>query len=455
MPRLGIILLISSFLFPLQRGNVISIEEIDNEPYSEIQANINNELGSIGGLPVEYGATMYKVVYETIDGFGDSTAASGVMAIPQGEDEAYGILSWQHGTAIYRDGAQSNGGFDILSRVVAASGYVYVAPDYLGLGVSQDVHPYILKYPSANAVIDLIRAVKNHFENADESVELNRQLSLIGYSEGGYVTLAAQMVMEQELSNEFDITISFPMAGPYDLSGAMVDIMIEDTYYSEPFYLPYTLYSYIYYYEMGPLTDYFVSDFASEVADLYSGNHGGGHINNYMNDNGYNPPILCMLPEVVSEFENDNNHILRQLLSENNLYDWAPESPTYLFHALADELVPPSNSILAYDTMIANGAEDVHLELIPESFGGHAEAAPFAILTAYSVGQELQLINPKGDVSHDGLVDVSDIILTVSIIMDTLSEIDNYALWAADMLADEIVDVIDIVRLVNYILSQP
>ena len=100
-------------------------------------------------------------------------------------------------------------------------------------------------------------------------------------------------------------------------------------------------------------------------------------------------------------------------------------------------------------------AEDVHLELIPESFGGHAEAAPFAILTAYSISQEFQLINPKGDVSHDGNVDVSDIVITVDIIMSTILEIDNYTFWAADMLEDEIIDVIDIVRLVNYILSQP
>ena len=455
MPSLVIILLFSSITFPLQRGNLISIEEIDNEPYLEIQTNINNELGSIGGLSVEYGATMYKVVYETVDGFGDSTAASGVMAIPQGNDEAYGILSWQHGTAIYRDGAQSNGGFDLLSRVVASSGYIYVAPDYLGLGISEEIHPYILKYPSANVVIDLIRAVRNYFDDTNELIQLNRQLSLIGYSEGGYVTLAAQMVMEQELADEFNITISFPMAGPYDLSGSMVDIMIEDTYYSEPFYLPYTLYSYIYYYEIGPLTDYFVPEFASQVEDLYSGNYSGGYINSFMNNNGYNPPISCMLPQVVDEFENDENHILRQLLIENNLYDWAPESPTYLFHALADELVPPSNTIMAYDTMVINGAEDVHLELIPESFGGHAEAAPFAILTAYSISQELQLINPKGDVSHDGDVDVSDIVITVDIIMSTTLEIDNYTFWAADMLADEIIDVIDIVRLVNYILSQP
>ena len=203
------------FLFPFERGNIISIELFEYESLSDIQTNIDNELAEIG-LVADYGANMYKVLYETVDGFGDSTVASGVMAIPESENKAFGILSWQHGTAIKRDGVQSNYGFDILSRAVVATGFIYVSADYLGLGVSQSVHPYILKYPTANTVIDLIRAVRNYFDE-DAYISLNRQLTLIGYSEGGYATLAAQMVMEQEMAGEFDITVSFPMAGPYDL----------------------------------------------------------------------------------------------------------------------------------------------------------------------------------------------------------------------------------------------
>ena len=255
-----------SILFPFERASIVSIEEIDYESLAQIQINIDNDLGTLG-LDADYGATMYKVIYETVDGFGDSTIASGVFAVPESINEAHGILSWQHGTAIYREGVQSNGGFDVLSRVVAGSGLVYVAADYLGMGVSESIHPYILKYPSANAVIDLIRAVRNYYDE-DYTISLNRQLSIFGYSEGGYATLAAQMVMEQELSDEFEITVSFPMAGPYDLSDTMVDEMLDGELYGEPFYLPYMLYAYIHYYEMGALSDYFVPNFAPQVEDL-------------------------------------------------------------------------------------------------------------------------------------------------------------------------------------------
>jgi hypothetical protein len=450
--KLSLLISSSSILLSFERGAIVSVEEIDYESHTEIQLNIDNDLGDLG-IDVDYGATMYKLIYETVDGFGDSTIASGVFALPDSQNEAYGIISWQHGTAIQRDGVQSNNGFDVLSRVVAASGFVYVAADYLGLGVSETVHPYILKYPSANAVIDLIRAVRNYYSE-DFTLSLNRQLMLIGYSEGGYATLAAQMVMEEEMSDEFEITVSFPMAGPYDVSGIMVDVMLENTYYGEPFYMPYTLYSYIHYYGIGDVEEYFVPDFAADVENLYSGIYGGGYINDYMNNNGYNPPIACMLPEVVTEFSSDENHILRQLLAENNIFDWIPQSSTYLFHALGDELVPHENSVLAYDTFLANGSENVHIELIPESFGGHAEAAPFAVLTAYSIGQNLQLINPKGDVTHDAIVDITDLVLTVNIIMSLITDIDDYMLWAADFNSDMIIDILDLVNMVNYILSQ-
>jgi hypothetical protein len=174
-----------------------------------------------------------------------------------------------------------------------------------------------------------------------------------------------------------------------------------------------------------------------------------------MNSNGYNPPISCMIPGVVAAFSDDDNHILRQRLAENDLYDWAPQSLTYLFHALADELVPYQNSVLAYDTFVNNGSENVQIELLPESFGGHQEAAPFAILSAHSILEELKLINPKGDVTHDATIDITDLVLTVNIIIFLIGEVDDYQTWAADFNSDGIIDILDLVSMVNYILSQP
>ena len=60
---------------------------------------------------------------------------------------------------------------------------------------------------------------------------------------------------------------------------------------------------------------------------------------------------------------------MKEALRENDLWDWTPQATMYIFHGIGDELVPYENSQLAYNQFIANGATDVHLELVPENFG--------------------------------------------------------------------------------------
>ena len=43
---------------------------------------------------------------------------------------------------------------------VASSGYIFIEPDYLGIGVSEIMHPYHLKDVTAASMIDMIYAVK-------------------------------------------------------------------------------------------------------------------------------------------------------------------------------------------------------------------------------------------------------------------------------------------------------
>jgi hypothetical protein len=45
-----------------------------------------------------------------------------------------------------------------LSLIFAARGYVVVAADYVGLGVSETFHPYLHAESEATAVVDALRA---------------------------------------------------------------------------------------------------------------------------------------------------------------------------------------------------------------------------------------------------------------------------------------------------------
>ena len=56
-------------------------------------------------------------------------------------------------------------------------GYIFIEPDYFGLGVSEILHPYCLKDPSAWTTIDLIRAVET-FSFLSSDFESNNELNI-------------------------------------------------------------------------------------------------------------------------------------------------------------------------------------------------------------------------------------------------------------------------------------
>jgi len=243
MKNILIILALSfSYLFSY-RGELVSFNFVDSLNVIEIEDYLGDEFNDFD-LSTEYSAIMYAIQYETVDSFGNSVIASGMLAFPATINKAYPLVSFQHGTQIRRASAPSMNGFNALSRAMVTAGYIYMEPDYLGLGISDMLHPYHLKDVTAFTVIDMLRAVKQ-FCNETNFSQYNNQLFLAGYSEGGYATMAAVKEIEENLSDEFDITMSFPMAGAYDLSGVMVDLMLSEEFYPDPFYLPFFVLSYI------------------------------------------------------------------------------------------------------------------------------------------------------------------------------------------------------------------
>ncbi len=240
------------------------------------------------------------------------------------------------------------------------------------------------------------------------------------------------------------------MAGAYSLSGIMTDVMLEQQPYGQPFYFPFILFAYLDFYpSIGTVEQYLLPEYVF-LADWFDGYHSSGEINDAMPD----IPITIMKPEEVQIFEEDANHPLRVALQENDLWNWIPQAPIHMFHGLGDELVPYENSQMAYDQFIANGTQDVHLEFIPESYGGHADVAPWALFGAYQVSKDIQMINEKGDVNQDGDLNILDLVGIANIILGGgASGGFDYTLWASDVNMDADINIQDIVTLVNIILE--
>ena len=444
------------FLFSMilsYQGELVSFEYLEELSLEEAQESLDSQFGN-SAPDVLYDITRYKILYNTIDPHGNEVTASGVIAYPKNSDQAFPMISWQHGTEVKRDNASSNDGFDILSLWLTARGYIYLEPDYLGLGESEILHPYCLKEPSAWTTIDLIRAAQTFFDN-DEGyyyypIKSNDDLILFGYSEGGYVTMASHMMIEQENIDNFNLLASFPMAGPYDLSGIMVDLMLTYEPYGEPYYLPYVLVPYITYYEMGLLEEYFLPEYAEMFEYLFNGDYSGSYINSIMPD----IPIEIMLPDLIEEFSNNLNHPLRLNLAQNNLWDWAPQADMHMYHGMGDELIPYQNSQIAYDTFIDNGSNNINLYLVPEELGGHSAVAEYCLISAYQICEEdYKLIRSKGDLNNDLIFNIQDILIIIGYVLDDQISSEDLDFWLSDLDSNNLVNIQDILILTNQVLG--
>jgi hypothetical protein len=210
----------------------------------------------------------------------------------------------------------------------------------------------------------------------------------------------------------------------------MVDYFLSIPSYPRPFYVPFVLTSHLWYYQ-GEDVDfglYFEPFWADTLPSLFDGSHYGSEIDALMPEN----PLDILLPEELEEFTNNDDHFFRETLAENTLLDWTPQSPTFMFHGIGDDIIPYENSQIAYDTFVANGAPNVSLTLYSESLGGHAGVAITCLFGGYNVIQDRQIISTKGDMDNDGIISSEDVNLLEGSIL-TENNITEFQWWAGDL----------------------
>jgi pimeloyl-ACP methyl ester carboxylesterase len=103
------------------------------------------------------------------------------------------------------------------------------------------IRPVMDLSPHADAVIDMIKATKEFLD--EEGIQVNDKLFLTGYSEGGYVTLAAAKEIELNPSHALTVTAVAAGAGSYDLEN-MFEHITTTTEYSDPSYLAFLIMAY-------------------------------------------------------------------------------------------------------------------------------------------------------------------------------------------------------------------
>ena len=441
-------LLLATAIGLAQPGSLVGYEHIGSMESGEIETVLNIAFG-MDAPTSTYSISMYSITYEIQTSDGTTDTLSGAVAFPHDPTRAFPIASYQHGTTILDNNVPSITGLSadnleitLIAMIAGSNGFITGFPDYIGLGISDGYHPYIIADPYTLAVMNLIRAIKHLAFEIDpiESFQWNNQLYLFGYSEGGYATMAAQKGIEESLLDELPITASFPMAGPYDLSGTMVDYFLSIPSYPQPYYVPNVLFNHLDYYgSLDDLDQYFLPVWADTLPILFDGTYAGWEINDLMPEN----PLDILLPEVLDEFIANEEHFFRLTLAENTLLDWVPITPTYLIHGMGDDIVPYANAEVAYIDFISGGALDVTLINFSESEGGHAELALPCIFQAYEIMLQYQALSPKGDIDGDGDLSENDLELLAQSILNG-SELGIFETWAGDWDYDGSHSIIDL-----------
>jgi hypothetical protein len=357
------------------RGRLISAEKTAGYTTGQLAF-----LFAFGGVPLtpKYNVDVYKLVYETVDPWGLSTRASAAVAVPRQSGKTWPLLSYQHGTITTEAEAPSAGASQegLLGVVLASSGYASVLPDYLGFGESPGLHPYHHAASTATCVVDAMRAARTWC--GSNSVPLNGQVFLAGYSQGGHATMAVLRELESRHAGEFSVTACAAMAGAYDLSGVTLNDALSDRQPPNPYYFAFLLQTLVELYGLAPtLGDILAAPYNTTVPPLLTGNTSDSDINAALPA----VPNRTLKPEYLAAVRANPNHPLRRALRDNDLTGFVPKSPLRLYHCSGDEDVIPANSTVARQRFVEAGATGVQL-IDPQAGADHGDCVQPALLAA-------------------------------------------------------------------------
>ena len=321
---------------------------------ADIAAALTSEESLAQDVVPRYAVTSYRLEYLTTDADGKAVRASGLVSVPQKAPGAKSpVLSYQHGT-LFRDAeAPSNNAVASEVAVVLASlGYIVLAPDYVGFGASKGTpHPYLLAAPSAAATVDFLTAARTWRGQAN--VADNGQLFLTGYSEGGYVTLAAHRALQTSGSSHLQqLRMVVPGAGPYNVQATM-DSLVDLVRDEQPV--------------IGALINpgflrYLGGSVQREVRRLL---------------------LRALMPgdadvvydaRFIDRFLDDDVPYIAEFSS---VHDWKPNLPVRLYHGQDDRTVPYASSASTLQAMQQRGAGDlVSLTDCRAQPAGHMQCVP-------------------------------------------------------------------------------
>jgi len=203
--------------YSLERLDQITGKELDAFMASSTQPNTYRGQLSKARYPVKLYRLKYHSVIPELDN--RPTVASGLVAIPETGQKHMPIVSYQHGTVFDRSYVPSNPDSSMETRLMlaqfAAQGYIVVATDYFGRGVSDLPDSYLVRDSTRQAGFDMFLAAREFLKSQGLDY---KQVFLSGWSQGGWVTMQYLKMLEQA---GVQVTATAIASAPVDIAMTM------------------------------------------------------------------------------------------------------------------------------------------------------------------------------------------------------------------------------------------
>jgi pimeloyl-ACP methyl ester carboxylesterase len=310
---------------------------------------------------------LVKITYKTTFN-GEDIMASGVVSIPNSEG-SYPLLSFQNGTNTLHSAAPSESDYSLLSQnnvplkllsMMASAGFVIAIPDYLGFGDADNMfHPYLDEASTVQSIADMLKAVVEMLAK-DESVNLNNDLYIQGYSQGGWASMALQRSIDNGSLNNFNLKASACNAGPHYLID-FTDWLLAEESYPMPYFLAYLYNSYMNLDMTTPIDSIFQQPYADKVPTLFDGSMSGDEINNELTTTVAD----LFTPGFIENWNKGGIYeSLYNMLEENSNGGYSTSTPMLLIHGGADTYVPAFMSENLHTDFLNNGVSQDNITLM-------------------------------------------------------------------------------------------
>jgi hypothetical protein len=348
-----------------------------------------------------YGVRTYRLVYRTVDAHGRLTTASGLLALPVGGPRNLPVVSFTHGTEVFRGDAPSEqpAGFEPgPAYTYASAGFAVSDPDYLGLGTGPGLHPWMDVPSETTAMLDMLRASRQYVTGHGRT--LRHEVFATGFSQGASAALGLGRALQNSADSYFRLGALAPVSGAYDFGGASVPSVLDgelirlnpNPQLGAKLAVLYTAWMLVGFNRVHPIAGMpatiVKTPYARTIEGLFDGRHPGDQVFNAL------PATIggLLTPYGVSLLRHPAGGFAAALRSVDSVCTgWTPNVPIRLYYASHDEQAVNANTFGCQARFAARGLHVPAVNLGTPDYQGSRHLGSNVAGTARIVRWFLQL----------------------------------------------------------------